>query len=179
MRNSMSLELRPTPRSNLGKNDLPRESTTSLQDHDNELITKWFAESAGAFGSGKEVAFALKVDQSFVSLLKGGAKAVAGRYLIPLLRKHDSAIALLTSMIEFAGRDVALEMITVLCKMTGLETPKPKKRLAKADVRKQLDIEFKKQPALVELFLGQVARAFGAELEEVKDAWCESTGVGE
>ena len=63
--------------------------------------------------------------------------------------------------------------------MAGFEPPRRRRRIDKGDVKRQLEMELKKQPALVDLFLEKVASAFGTDVDEVRDAWCESTGVRE
>jgi hypothetical protein len=175
----MNTKLRPEPRSTEGKFAEPGNNTSSVEEHDNDLITRWFSDSAKAYGSGKEVAFALGCDPSFVTALKGGAKSVAGRYLVAMLRKPESAVSLLTDMITFSGRDVAVELITVLCKLTGLEPPKPKKRIDRSKVKQQLLFEIDRAPQVFELFVERIARSSGASEDEVRDAWSESTDIRE
>lgn len=74
---------------------------------------------------------------------------------------------------EYAARFI----LAALSEAWGFEPPRKRKRLAKADVKRQLEMELKKQPEIVGLFMDRIAKAFGTDVEEVQDAWSETTGV--
>lgn len=111
----------------------------------------------------EEVAAHLGVSYQNLSDFRNGKRVIAFHRILRLV----------TTDPDVAARTI----IGALCEMAGYEPPRKRRRLGKGDVKRQLEMELKKQPALVELFLEKVASAFGTDVEEVKDAWAESTDV--
>jgi hypothetical protein len=72
-----------------------------------------------------------------------------------------------------AGRAV----LAMLSEAWGYEPPRRRRRLGKADVKHQLELELKKQPQIFELFVERIARSSGASEDEVRDAWSETTDI--
>lgn len=110
----------------------------------------------------KEVAWNLGLSESHLSEMRAGKRSVT---LARLLRMFASDPA---SWLIF-GQRIAARL--------GTEPPRRKREIRKSDVKRQLELEMRKAPQVVDLFLDKVARAFGADIEEVKDAWSETTGV--
>lgn len=114
--------------------------------------------------SAKEVAWELGLSESHLSEMRAGKRSVTGPRLLRMFKRNPFA------WLTFGQRVAAT---------TGTEPPRRKRELKRADVKRQLELEMKKAPQVVDLFLEKVARAFGADLEEVKDAWSETTDVKE
>jgi hypothetical protein len=157
----MNTKLRPEHRSTEGKFAEPGNNTSSVEEHDNALITQWFSDAAKAYGSGKEVAFALGCDPSFVTALKGGAKSVAGRYLVAMLRKPESAAVLLNAM----------------CRFAGFASPKAPRKVSKQDAQRQLSLEVRAMGSVYEIARARAAAKLGTEESDLDAALDEVTGV--
>jgi len=157
----MNTKLRPEPRSTEGKFTEPSNNASSVDEHDNDLITQWFSDSAKAYGSGKEVAFALSCDPSFVTALKSGAKSVAGRYLVAMLRKPESAAVLLNAM----------------CRFAGFAPPKAPRRVSKQEAHRQLAFEVRAMGSVYEIARARAAAKLGTDESDLDAALDEVTGV--
>lgn len=148
----------PDGRSIIGQSGRP-----AIEQSDEEVMNaecaRLFTEAAGAFGTGKEVAFALKVDASFVTHLRDGSKGVALRHVLPLLRKRDSALA----------------FINALCDIAGVAHAKPKRSVTKRDAERQLTLELRRLAPVFELLRRNAAETLGTDEDGIDDALDEVT----
>lgn len=169
IRNRMSVPIAPAAMSTTGVIDNQRTDATLRDGDDSEAISIFDRAVVDAMHAGEckaeEIAADLGVSYQHLSDFRNGKRTIAFHRIVRLgFKRQDSA---------------ARTVLAMLSEMWGYEPPRKRKRLGKSDVKRQLELELKKQPALIELFLGQVAKAFGASAEEVRDAWSETTDLHE
>jgi hypothetical protein len=129
------------------------------EDSTNDECARLFSVAAGTYGTGKEVAFALRVDPSFVTHLRAGSKGVALRHVLPLLRKKESALAFINS----------------LCDIAGVAHAKPKRTVTKRDAERQLTLELRRLAPVFELLRREAASKLGTDENGIDEALDEVT----
>jgi len=163
----MSQQLRHSDRSTVAPEKIPRvdQSQDDATEDDNALVIQWFNEAARFYGSRKELAFALRCDPSFLTNMCSGTKTIQFRHVVPLLRNPDAARVLLLALLAFAGFEIPqLRM---------------RRRMKRSDVKNQLLLQIDQNPQIFDLFVERIAKSSGATVDEVKDAWSETTDVKE
>lgn len=142
-----------------GSNKGPIGGPSDARDDKAELAARVFKQACGAFGNGKEVAFALGLDQSFVNRLSCAEKRIALADCLPLLHKKDSALA----------------FINALCDIAGLAHAKAKRTVTKRDAERQLTLELRRLAPVFELLRRNAAQALETDEEGIDDALDEVT----
>lgn len=140
----------PEPRSNQGQIDGPVVD----RDENADIAADVFKQACGAFGSGKEVAFALKLDQAFVCRLAAAEKRVALADCLPLLRKKESALA----------------FINALCDIAGVAHAKPKRTITKRESERQLVLQLRRLAGVYELVRKEAAAQLGTHEDEIDES---------
>lgn len=146
----------PDAGSNQGPNDGPGDSREKRA----EIAARIFKQSCGAFGNGKEVAFLLGIDQSFVVKLATAEKRIALADCLPLLTKKESALA----------------FINALCDIAGVAHAKPRREVTKRDAERQLTLELRRLAPVFELLRKEAAAKLGTDEEGIDEALDEMTG---
>lgn len=138
--------------------------TLDQADHDstNDECARLFTIAAGNFGSGKEVAFALRVDPSFVTHLRDGSKSVGLRHVLPLIA---------------AQGEKALPIINALCDLAGVAHARPRRKVTKRESERQLLLQLRRLTGVYELVRKEAAAQLGTQEQEIDESLDDTSEI--